>query len=166
MVKIGRVIPEIWSRTNTHTDRQTDRHAHRNTPRSPIGGGVTRGCRADTSTRFQLPPVKRWCTGLKGRSAQYIVCIGVCELLEMHPFPCYTLHAAIHAVLYDDKRDSGAQCHCFMARFWRRRITFESGNCLFRPDIDKSLDWLDSHVARCAPYRAARFRYTVSIRLK
>jgi len=39
-VKIGRVVPEIWSRTNTHTDRQTDGHAHHNTPRSPIGGGV------------------------------------------------------------------------------------------------------------------------------
>jgi len=40
-VKIGRVIPEILSRTDKHAHTQTDRHIHHNTP-LPIGGGVTK----------------------------------------------------------------------------------------------------------------------------
>ena len=51
-MKIGRAVPNIWSRTDkrTHThmqthadkqtDKQTDRYAHHNTPLSPVVGGV------------------------------------------------------------------------------------------------------------------------------
>jgi len=35
LVKIGRVVPKIWSRT----DKQTDRHAHHNTPPAYRGQG-------------------------------------------------------------------------------------------------------------------------------
>jgi len=39
--KIGWVVPKIWSRTgktHRHTDRQTDRHVHHNTPLPYISG--------------------------------------------------------------------------------------------------------------------------------
>ena len=45
VVQIGRVVPKISSQTNKHTDsvtgteRETDRHAHHNTP-LPYRGGV------------------------------------------------------------------------------------------------------------------------------
>ena len=38
LAKIGRAVSEIWSRTDKHTLRQTEGHAHRNTRRSAVGG--------------------------------------------------------------------------------------------------------------------------------
>jgi len=44
LVKIGRAVPEIYSRTDRQRDRQTDkhRHAHHNTPMPLQRGGVIR----------------------------------------------------------------------------------------------------------------------------
>ena len=41
MVKIGRVVPNIGSRTDKHKDRQTDRHTYYNTPLLYRGRGVS-----------------------------------------------------------------------------------------------------------------------------
>ena len=40
LVKIGRIVLEICSRTDKYADTQTDRHAHRNTAPPTNDGGV------------------------------------------------------------------------------------------------------------------------------
>ena len=42
LVKVGHVVPEICLRTHKHTDRQTDRHGHHNTPLSYWDGVIIR----------------------------------------------------------------------------------------------------------------------------